>query len=239
MPYQFDEHDLTSDVKFDIARGHFSNVTPVNLFGFNETIGITYETIAKDGGGITPFPSSAVQMSLVSTSAADTMSVYIQGLDTNYNVLTETVTLSGLTPVTTTGSFLRINAAQITSGSNAGDISISNGGTEYAFIGAGIGISQALVYTVPANSKLYINSVNFTSGTVNPNKYLLGRAQMRTADGASLNFWQSTWAVGVLQFTVPVPFVVPEKCDFQLQAKSSSSENEISAYVNAHLVVDE
>jgi len=32
---------------------------------------------------------------------------------------------------------------------------------------------------------------------------------------------------------------VPEKCDFQLQAKSSSSENEISAYVNAHLVVDE
>lgn len=238
MPYQFDEHNLSSDVKFDIARGHFLNATPVNLFGFNETIGITYETIAKDGGGITPFPASAVQMSVVSTTT-DTMDVLITGLDASYNVLTETVTLTGTTPVVTSGSFLRINAAQITSGTNAGDISISNGGTEYAFIGAGIGISQALVYTVPANSTLYINSVNFTSGTVNPNKYLLGRAQLTTEAGAVLSFWQSTWAVGVLQFNVPVPFVVPEKCDFQLQAKSSSSENEIAAYVNAHLVTNE
>lgn len=238
MPYQFDEHQSSQNTYFDIARGHYSNVQPVNLFGFNETIGTAYETIAKDGGGITPFPSSAVQMSLVST-AADTMDVLITGLDSDYKVLTETVSLSGTTPVTTSSSFLRINRAQITSGTNSGDISISNGGTEYAFIGAGIGISQALVYTVPANSKLYINSVNFTSGTVNQNKYLIGRASLTTADGAVLNFWQSTWAVGVLQFNEPVPFVVPEKCDFQLQAKSSSSENEISAYINAHLVVDE
>ena len=238
MPYQFDEHKSTQNTYFDIARGHYSNVTPVNLFGFNETVGTSYETIAKDGGGITPFPSSAVQMTLVST-AADTMDVLITGLDADYNVLIETVSLNGTTPVITTNSFLRINGAQILSGTNAGDISISNGGTEYAFIGAGIGISQAIVYTVPANSKLYINCVDFTSGTVNPNKYLFGRAQMHTADGAVLSFWQSTWAVGVLQFSIPVPFVIPEKCDFQLQAKSSSSENEISAYIHAHLVIDE
>jgi hypothetical protein len=238
MPYQFDEHQSSQNTYFDIARGHYSNVEAVNLFGFNETIGTSFETIANDGGGIEPVPSSAVQMDLVST-AADTMAVYIKGLDADYNVLEEIITLTGTTPVTTTSSFLRINTAQIMSGTNTGNISISNGGTEYAYIGAGIGITESLSYTVPANSKLYINSVSFTSGTVNPNKYLIGRAHLTTADGASLNFWQSTWAVGVLQFNVPVPFVVPEKCDFQLQAKSSSGENEISAYVNAHLVVDE
>jgi hypothetical protein len=238
MPYQFDEHQSSQNTYFDIARGHYSNVEAVNLFGFNETIGTDYETIANDGGGIEPVPSSAVQMDLVST-AADTMAVYIKGLDADYNVLEEIITLTGTTPVTTTSSFLRINTAQIMSGTNAGNISISNGGTEYAYIGAGIGVTQSLSYTVPANSKLYINSVSFTSGTVNPNKYLIGRAHLTTATGANLNFWESTWAVGVLQFNVPVPFVVPEKCDFQLQAKSSSSENEISAYVNAHLVVDE
>lgn len=238
MPYQFDEHQSSQNTYFDIARGHYSNVEAVNLFGFNETIGTDYETIANDGGGIEPVPSSAVQMDLVST-AADTMDVHIKGLDADYNVLEEIITLTGTTPVTTTSSFLRINTAQIMSGTNAGNISISNGGTEYAYIGAGIGVTESLSYTVPANSKLYINSVSFTSGTVNPNKYLIGRAHLNTATGASLNFWQSTWAVGVLQFNVPVPFVVPEKCDFQLQAKSSSGENEISAYVNAHLVVDE
>lgn len=239
MPYQFDEHDLTQNVYFDIARGHFQNVQPINLFGFNETIGITYETIAKDGGGIMVYPSSAVVMSLVSTSASDTMGVLVQGLDADYNQISETVTLTGTTPTSTTQSFLRINSAQIVTGSNVGNISISNGGTTYQYIGAGIGISQWLSYTVPANSKLYINAVNFTSGTVNPNKYLIGRATLNTPEGATLNFWQSTWAVGVLHFDVPVPFVVPEKCDFQLQARSSSSENEISAYVNAHLVVNE
>jgi hypothetical protein len=239
MPYQFDEHQSSQSTYFDIARGHFRNVQAVNLFGFNQTIGTTYETIANDGGGVLAYPSSAVQMSLVSTSAADTMSVLISGLDADYNQINETIALNGLTSVTTTASFLRINSAQITSSTNAGDITISNGGTEYAFIGAGIGITQALSYTVPAGAKLYINSVSFTSGTVNPNKYLLGRASLTTADGAVLNFWQSTWAVGVLHFDVPVPFVVNEKCDFQLQAKSSSSENEISAYVNAHLVIDE
>lgn len=239
MPYQFDEHQNSQNTFFDIARGHFQNVQAVNLFGFNETISTSYETIAKDGGGITPVPSSAVVMSLVSTDAADTMGVLLTGLDADYNVISETVTLTGTTPAATTQAFLRINGAQIVMGSNVGDISISNGGTEYAYIGAGIGINQALIYTVPANSKLYINAVNFTSGTVNPNKYLLGRANLTTADGAVLNFWQSTWAVGVLHFDVPVPFVVPEKCDFQLQAKSSSGENEISAYVNAHLVINE
>ena len=239
MPYQFDEHMSSQNTYFDIARGYYHNVKAVNLFGFNQTIGTTYETITHDGGGITQVPASAVLMSLVSSSASDTMGVYLEGLDADYNQITETVTLTGTTPVTTTQSFLRINAAQIVTGSNVGNITISNGGTTYSYIAAGFGSAQALIYTVPANSKLYINAVSFASGTVNPNKFLTGRAYLKTADGAIINFWRSTWAVGFLQFNVPVPFTVPEKCDFQLQARSSSGENEISAYVNAHLVIDE
>ncbi len=239
MPYQFDEHNLSSDVKFDIARGHFKNAKAVNLFGFNRTIGTTFETIFNDGGGVYAFPPSSLTMSLVSSSASDTMDVLIEGLNASWEPVTDTVTLTGTTTVDSNIPFYRINSVQILSGSNAGNITISNGGTTYAYIEAGTGINQSVIYSVPAGAKLYINSVSFTSGTVNPNKYLTGRAKLTTSNDAELAFWESTWAVGFLQFAVPVPFTVPEKCDFSIQAKSSSGENEIACYINAHLVTDE
>ena len=239
MPYIFDEHQSTQNTYFDIARGHYSNVTPVNLFGFNRSVATSYETIFNDGGGLYTFPSSSLTMSLVSSSAADTMQVLIEGLNASWEKITDTVTLNGTTAVTTNIPFFRINSAQILSGSNVGNITVSNGGTTYAYIEAGTGICQSVVYSVPAGCKLYINSVAFASGTVNPNKYLTGRAKLTTSNGADLAFWNSTWAVGFMQFNIPVPFTVPEKCDFSIEAKSSSGENEISCYINAHLVDDE
>lgn len=238
MPFRLDEHISTQSMPIDIARGHFSNVTPINLFGFNRTVGITYETLFNDGGGLYTFPSSAIQLSLVSSDAADTMGVTIEGLDVNYARITETVTLNGVTPVTTTTNFYRINAAYIAAGSNAGNITISNSGTTYAYIEAGFGIHQAAVYSVPAGCKLYINSVAFSSGTVNNNKYLIGRA-MTSSNGRTLHFWETTWAIGFMEYNVTVPFVVQEKTDFSIEAKSSSSENEVGVYINAFIIEDE
>lgn len=239
MPYLFDEHNKSGDTHLDIARGYYSNAKAVNLFGFNRTIGTTFETIFNDGGGVYTFPASSVTMSLVSDSASDTMDVLIEGLNASWEPVTDTVTLNGTTPVDSNIPFYRINAVQIISGSNVGNITVSNGGTTYAYIEAGTGINQSVIYSVPAGAKLYINSVSFTSGTVNPNKYLTGRAKLTTSNGADLAFWNSTWAVGFMQFNIPVPFTVPEKCDFSIEAKSSSGENEISCYINAHLVDDE
>lgn len=238
MPYLFDEHMSSQNTYFDIARGYYSNAKAVNLFGFNRNIGTTFETVFNDGGGVYTLPSSSLTMSLVS-SAADTMDVLIEGVNANWEKITDTVTLTGTTPVDTNIPFYRINSCQITSGNNVGNITVSNGGTTYAYIEAGTGMSQAIVYSVPAGCKLYINSVSFASGTVNPNKYLTGRAKLITSNNAELHFWESTWAVGFMQFNVPVPFTVPEKCDFSIEAKSSSGENEISCYINAHLIDDE
>lgn len=239
MPFRLDEHSPSQSFELDIARGHFTNAIPVHIFGFNRSIGLAFETIENNGGGIYVYPSSAVQMSLVSSDAADTMSVQISGLDTNYLPLVETIALTGVTPVVTTGSFLRINSATITTGNNVGNITISNGGTTYAYIEAGLGVTQGAIYTVPAGAVLYINKVSFSSGTVNGNQYLTGRANMVTAAGAELNIWESTWNIGHIPFDVQVPFAVPEKTDFSFQAKSSANTNEIGVYVNAHLITDE
>lgn len=226
------------DQFFDIARGLRPDCTPVDLFGFNRTVGLTFETIFNDGGGVYSFPSSAVQMSLVSSSASDTMQVLLTGLDADRVVITELVTLTGTTPATTTASFLRINDARVTSGSNVGDITISNGGTTHAYIEASYGVHQAAIYSAPADSSLYITQVEFTSGTLNPNKYVTARACLRGPNDLELHFFETTFVLSQLSYNLRKPFKVPAGYDFSLEAKSSDQTNALSIYIGAVLMKD-
>lgn len=237
MPYQFDEHQSLGS-GLDIARGYYGNVTPVNIFGFNRTIGTSFETIANDGGGIYTFPSTALTMSLVS-STTDTCTVNLVGLDINWSPISETVTLNGTTPVTTTKQFFRINSTFVASGANLGNITVSNNGTTYAYIEADTGYSQGGIYTTGLDENLYIASVSFTSGTVLSNKYLTGRVYKKTIGNGVQRFWQATWATGQINYNMPIPFKIPPQTDFAFEAKSSSGENEISLFVNAYSIVGE
>jgi len=237
MPFRFDEHQKTSPL-VDFARGHYLNVTPLHIFGFNRNIATSFETIFNDGGGVYTFPSSALVLSLVS-SAADTCVVCVYGLDADWLEISENVTLTGTTPVTTTKSFFRVNGAYVLSGTQSGNVSITNNGTKYAYIEALTGVSQACVLSTSATKAAYITKVTFSSGTVNSNKYLVGRAYLKEHNKALQRFWESSWAVGVMDFDVPVAFRIPPKTDFALEAKSSSSENEIAVHLNGFVIDDE
>lgn len=232
--YQFDEVRPTPHLLHDIAKGNIWDSKPLNIFGFNRTVGTSYETIWDDGGNYV-YPSSAVTMSVVSTSSSDTMQVLINGLDANYEAISETVTLTGTSAVTTSASFLRINSAAILTGSNVGDINISNGGTKYAFIGAEIGTTQSSVYTVPAGHSIYLFRIDCTSGTVTGNKYLYLRNVATNSAGRTLRVTEATFSENV-SFDRQVPFKIDEKTDFHFECKSSSSTNEVSLFVEAILV---
>lgn len=233
------KHDITSpDAMLEIAHRRIQGAKQVQLFGFNRDIGTSYETVWNNGGGIYTFPSEPLTMSLSSTSASDTMPVLLQGLDGSYEPIDDIVVLDGTTPVTTSVPFFRINNAVILSGSNAGDISASNGGTVYSYIEEESGTLQALFYTTPARHSLYIRTVSFTSGTVNPNKFLFSRACQVSSNGRVLHFWESTFQRSV-DFNVAVPFRIPPKTDFTIEAKSSSGENELSVYLGAVLLEED
>lgn len=232
--YQFDEVRPTPHFLHDVAKGNIWDSQALNIFGFNRTVGTTYETIWDDSANYV-YPSSAVAMDVVSSSALDTMQVLINGLDANYEAISETVTLTGTSAVTTSTAFFRINSAVILSGSNAGDISISNGGTKYAFIGAEIGTTQSSVYTVPAGHSIYLFRIDCTSGTVNGQKYLYLRNVATNSAGRTLRVTEATFFESV-SFDRQVPFKIEEKTDFHFEAKSSSSTNEVSLFVEAILV---
>ena len=226
------------NVYLDAPRGIHPDCTAVHRFSFNASVGTSYETIWDGVAGIYTFPSTAVIMSAVSTSASDTMGLVITGLDADYKEISETVTLAGLTPVSTTKSFLRINYVQIATGSNVGEINISNGGTVYGHISVGNGVQQSTVFSVPAGQSLYITQVDWTSGTIGANKYAFTRTYLKLFNGPTLRFFESTFVTSQLKYEPPVPFKIPEKSDFMIECKSSSATNEIACYVNALLIDD-
>ena len=221
----------------EIASERMPEVVPVNIFGFSRSVGTTFQTIWNDGGQYV-HPSAAVQMSCVSTSASDTMTIVISGLNADYETIAEIVQLNGTTPVTTTNSFYRINTATILSGSNVGDITVSEGGTVYANIEATLGTTQACIYTVPANHSLYIFRISLTSGTVNSNKYITYRNRVDSSTGRVLRVAEATFQLNMQTFDRQIPFRIAPKSDFQFEAKSSSGTNELSIFVEALLMKD-
>lgn len=233
--YQFDEDRPTPNFLHDVAKGNIWDSRPLNIFGFNRTVGTSFETLWDDGGNYA-YPSSALVMSVVSSSTSDTMEVLISGLDANYVEITETVTLTGTSAVTTSKSFLRINSAIILSGSNVGNITISNGGVTYAYIQAELGTTQSSVYTVPANHSVYLFRIDCTSGTNNGQKYLTIRNVLKTHGGRILRVAEATFSTSQVSFDRQVPFKIEEKTDFHFEAKSSASDNEVSIFIEAILV---
>lgn len=234
--YQYHQERPTPHFLTDIAKGNMWDSRTLNLFGVNRTVGTDWETLWDDGGNYV-YPTSALIMSAVSSSASDTMALLISGLDENYNEITETVTLNGTSSVSTSASFLRVNSAVILAGSNVGNITISNGGQTYGYITIGVGLAQSSVYTVPAGHSIYIYRIDCTSGTTNGQKYISLRNFTRTSSGRILRVAESTFSASV-SFDRQVPFRITEKTDFHYEAKSSSSSNEISIITEALLIQD-
>jgi hypothetical protein len=211
-----------------VARGQILGHTPVYIFGYSAAIGSTALGPAWEGqtqsGGLYVYPSSAVQMSIVSDSTSDTSakSLTINGLDSSYNALSETIALNGTSAVTSVNSYLRINSVAMSNALNTGNITISNGGTTYAKISAGIGATQMSIYTVPNGYTFYLTylqadaSIGFTSSN-----YMLFAEYNKLSTGAVTYAGQSTFVQAYNQpFGIPVAH--PAKTDIQYLVKSNS-----------------
>lgn len=102
------------DVGVETALGQVHGYEPNVKFGVNGTIGTTEEDLWEYGGKYV-WPQEGDFLELVSTSAEDnplglgTWSVHIDGLDSEWNPISEVIELDGLTPVVTLQQFRRVN----------------------------------------------------------------------------------------------------------------------------------
>lgn len=156
----------TSSVPYytDISGGKISGHTSIEVQGEADTLSNTsYDTIWNVGGLLT-YLSAAEQLYIVSDNANDTSAgtgartIKLYGLDTNWNEITETITMNGITPVLSVNSYLRLFKAEVetvgsdTSQTNIGNITIKNNAQTITLsqISAGDGQTLNSFWTVPA-----------------------------------------------------------------------------------------
>lgn len=184
------------------------------------------------------FPSSAIPMTVTSsvvTTADDGVQVLIVGLDAEWNVKTEVVTINQAAPPVTS-AFLRINDAIVISGNPTGDITIANTGVTYAKILIGTGKSQMAVYSVPANHCFYLYRIDAFATDSNGGK----AAFFRNFVGNNLT--DVNFRVAETQFFENMsiqrrfPFKYDQKSDIKLQLKSSSGSIDGSIFAEGLLL---
>ena len=205
-----------------IAIGEFKDTSAIDKFGYNPSVGASYETI-WDQGGTYAYLSSAQQLTATSAAGAtdDGVEVSIQGLDANWEEQTVTVTLGATGVATTTETFRRIFRAFVSNGQEAqGDIAISYDGVTYAYIETEFQQTMMAVYTVPAGKTAYVLSGNLSTLK---DKDCTAKLMMRRDGGVfrAAGLIMTSGAAFQRQWSVPPS--VPAKTDIEIRAKTGAT----------------
>lgn len=213
-----------STYEMNVARGLVDGQYAVFKAGYNPSIANNTEESLWGHSNLYPWSSwgAGGTLSCVSANAGDTGQLRITGLRTSdWAEITESLTMTGTTPVVTSNSFIRINNVHYFSASvNAGAISISRGATVVGYIEAENGQGQMCQYTVPAGYTAYLLQGNSNMGKGNDGtgkfKYRLFGSNFQTA--MTFLLYQSTFGY---QFSVPL--ALPEKTDLDVTMYASVS----------------
>jgi hypothetical protein len=216
-----------------VAQGLIAGHTVEQVTGYNPS------TSAGDavwsGGTVFPWSSFTTAQTLYLKSSTNnatdrSMSILIDGLDSNYANQTEVITLNASdsrTAVVSTKQFLRIHNVQCNGAdTNVGDITThvtSGSGTLVSKISAGRGSARAGAFTIPAGYTGYLfkGDASSTAATVvNFMARYFGKAFMVVHVAIVDN---STYI-----YDFPFPMVLPEKTDMYCSIEIGSGKTAIN-----------
>ena len=229
-----------------IAAGEVTGYSDVHKFGMvNGSAGNTWTTVwsAADTAAtkLYPWETAAGTLSVVSSSGDDTdgdagtHTITVYGLDTDYNEVSETFTLSGATE-TAEGVvvFHRVYRAKVSSGStNVGTLGVFNGTALVAEIAPEMGQTQMCVYTIPAGKTGYLTRLGASSSkNIATIVSLFQRPHSETFQltASAMALYQNSQTI---DFDVPLTFA--EKTDLDLR-QVGAANNVVAADFNIILV---
>jgi hypothetical protein len=206
----------------------------IDKSGATETLGTSPATMVTvwDGVGLYPwntFTGSGAHIFVASDSDDAKMrgvDITIEGLDSNYNLISEVVTMDASDTTTvqeTTQNFYRVVKAVVT-GTNTNsipndyDISFkydSSGGTVVAKILATYGATQSCTYTIPAGYQGFILGVNGSSGQSDEITTMIWD---RPFNGAWSQVKTFKFVSGTFEHNMRTPLVFDEKTDIEIRA---------------------
>jgi len=228
-PTQSSITSVSSDFYLEVAKGNIPGHSIINKFGFNPDIDNTSEPeTVWSAGGLYPWSSltSAQTLYVKSSDSGDTEDLTIEGLDSNYNLLTEVITLTGTTAVTTNNDFIRVfRMSYDGSSENAGDITahVTNAtGTVVAQVDEGLAQTLMTLYTIPAGYTGYLLQFDIS---VQKNKDAQVKLLAREPNGAFRVKQVAEVHEASKTYAFPVPLLFPEKTDLEVRVHDVESNN--------------
>jgi len=226
-----------------ISAGEVDGYSAIHKFGRNPNVGNVPETIWMYGG-IYQYLDVGSDSTVYAYSASSddgpgndgARTVTVQGLDNDFNLIEETITVNG---AASTASFLRVYRAFVaTAGvlaANDGDVLISTaasgGGTVLADIGVigsgtttGLGQTQLALYTIPAGKTGYLTTWNIGVTPMNNSVTVTLLARELDASGAPFRSKDIVDTVGgyiTQNYSIPIRF--PEKTDIEVRGTGDTS----------------
>ena len=237
--------------ELQVARGQIQAHSVVTIAGYNSDVDQAWEMITPVGN--LTYPAAALQMTVSSADADDTSAgtgartVLITGLDANYAVISETVTMNGQTAVTTTNSFLRINAMLVTTAgtslANEGIIYIGTGvvtagvpATVYNVIAAGFNNATSSQYTIPAGFTGYLAVARIGLAQDAGTTLITARTRFVGTNGIALTGPVIVTNNGISTIDFPYPIAIAEKTRIQGEAIGGAVDNEAAGFFELVLI---
>jgi hypothetical protein len=235
-----------------VSRGQIDGHSTVIVFGYNPDVDTSEETVWPDGGTI-PHPTVASVLKISSSDANDTsagtgaQTVYIEGVDGNFNVVSETVELNGQTAVNTTNSYLYVNSFYVATvgsgGANAGNINAGTGNVTsgvpavlYDIIAIGYNQRTTGHYCVPAGFTGYMTEGSISAGQASGSTAVTAFLKQHGTDNILRVGAVSTVNNSDAVFSFEQPYTIPEKNCVGASAIGAANNNAVSSYFNIILI---
>ena len=224
------EHDPLA-----IAKGESNGYEARNIFGYNALVGTSFIPCWENNTAYVQ-PTTGLTMTVTSNVADNGVVIRIIGLDVNYNIIAENITLNSAVPPTTTLQFFRINDVVTIGGNALNNIVVSSGGVTYAKVRGGDGKNQASIFTVPAGYTFYLMRIDaFCATAAHNNRQIYFRNFVRLPTGVKLRVAETSF-LETMHINRQIPFKYTEKSDIEFQLRGSAGEQFISVFGEGVLV---
>jgi len=218
--------DSTASSNIPIAAGEVPGYSHINKFGYSDDIQ-NLSTI-WDGSNIYTYSSAAGTVTVESDaggSGDDGAVIEVQGLDANYNVVVQDITISGSTGTGST-DLIRVFRARVKTPAagettNDGNIDIDIDGNLRAKILEGNGQTLMAVYTVPAGKTAYLLTLSLS---IDKSQDAIYKLMARPFDDGAFNLkGQFGTFASPVDHHYPVPLKFEEKTDIEVRADAGNN----------------
>lgn len=212
------------DFGINVQKGLVEDFSAVGTFGYNDSVSTSFETVSSVGG-VYSYPTTATTATVTSSDTAsdDTGTVLVSGLDSNYDLASEILTIGGGAGSV---SFIRVFSARMitanTGNANVGNLTVTVDSKTVAYVPATYGSSLSAIYTIPRNKRGWI-----VSASIGMSKQKEVESKILTKQISNGNVWntvgyQTTFAVPIYR-RFEIPILVDQKSDIELRAKADAT----------------